>query len=233
MIARRYMGRLLVLLSISMVVFASGCGDAEKLPPDQVIQKSVNAMQGANSFHFTMDTSKLQKPVPGIFITRAEGDVAKPDKLAGDVSGTASGIPVNIKAVVDGQNQYMTDPISGRWMPMSPAFNVIQFFDPSKGVTDILANVKNLSDQGTESVEGNNTYKLGGTVPAEALKALSSEVTATQDLTGTLWIGTDDFLLRKVQLQGPLLGDEPADIVRTIAIKDYNKEVKIETPVIK
>ena len=78
-----------------------------------------------------------------------------------------------------------------------------------------------------------DTYRLKGSVPATALKSLSPEVTATGDLTTTLWIGSSDFLLRRVSLQGPLLSGEPQDLVRTITIKDYNKEVKIETPVVK
>ncbi len=101
-----------------------------------------------------------------------------------------------------------------------------------QGLADIVGGVKNLSGDGTESIEGTDTYRLKGNVPAQALKSLSAEVTATGDLTTTLWIGAGDFLLRKVTLQGPVLSDEPVDIVRTITMKDYNKEVKIETPVV-
>ncbi|HYP40831.1 MAG TPA: LppX_LprAFG lipoprotein, partial [Chloroflexia bacterium] len=103
----------------------------------------------------------------------------------------------------------------------------------SKGVADILANVKGMASDGTENVGGTDSYRLKGMVPATALKSLSQEVTATGDLTTTLWIGAGDFLMRKVELQGPIISGEPADIVRTITVSDYNKEVKIETPVVK
>jgi hypothetical protein len=108
-----------------------------------------------------------------------------------------------------------------------------EFFDPSKGLADILGNVKGLTGDGTESIDGTDTYRLKGSVPAQALKSLSSEVSATGDLTTTLWIGANDFLLRRAQLEGPVLSNEPADISRTINIKDYNKEVTVETPVVK
>ena len=227
------MKRAAVLLAALVVVLVGGCGEAEKLPPEKIIEKAVPAIQAANSFHFMLETSKPDKPPAGIFISRAEGDVVKPDKLAGDLSALFSGLPINVKVVVAGKSQYMTDPASGKWGAMSPAFNVAQFFDPSKGISDILAGVKDLTAEGTESIGGVNTYKLKGSVPAAALKSLSSEVTAQGDLGTTLWVGTDDFLLRKVEIRGPLLTGEPDDIVRTISLSEFNKAVKIETPVVK
>ena len=234
MILHRWKARVgTMVVALGLVASLVACGEPEKLPPDQIIEKAVPAIGGVNSFHFTLETSKLKKAPPGIFITGVDGDVLKPDKLTGSVSATYSGIPVKINVVVDGESQFWTDPASGRWAPMPTELNMAEFFDPSKGLADILGNVKGLAGDGTENIEGADTYRLKGSVPAQALKSLSAEVTATGDLTTTLWIGASDFLLRRAQLQGPVLSDEPADIARTINIKDYNKEVKVETPVVK
>jgi lipoprotein LprG len=200
---------------------------------DQVIQKASAAIKDVNSFHFNLATSKVQSAPAGIFITGVDGDVAKPSKLAGDVTATYSGIPIKVKVVVDGKGQYWTDPTSGAWGPMPAELDMANFFDPSKGVSDILANVKGVTSDGTESIDGTDSYRIKGSVPATALKSLSPEVTATGDLSTTLWIGANDFLLRQVRLQGPLLSNEPKDLVRTINIKNYNEDVKIETPVVK
>lgn len=228
---RKYLG---LLAAVLLVLTAAGCGDNEKpnLPPDQIIQKAVPALQNANSFHFSLDTSKLQKPLPGIFVTKADGDVLRPDKLTGSVSATAYGLPVTMQVVVDGKSQYMTDPASGRWTPMTAQLDVSQYFDPN-GVSEILAGVKSLQADGTENVNNTDCYRLKGTVSAASLKKLSPEVDATGDLAATLWIGSGDFLLRRVQLTGAFFQGEPTDIVRTINMTDYNKQVKIETPVIK
>lgn len=221
-----------IVAAASLVASLAACGGPESMEPAKVIEKAVPAIQGANSFHFTLSTSKIQKAPPGIFITGVDGDVLKPDKLTGSVTATYSGIPVKINVLVDGKSQFWTDPASGRWAAMPTELNMAEFFDPSKGLADIVGGVKNLTGDGTENVEGTDTYRLKGSVPAQALKSLSAEVTATGDLTTTLWVGSGDFLIRKVTLQGPVLSDEPADIVRTITMKDYNKEVKIETPVV-
>ncbi len=226
---KKYLGLACAAL---LILGAAGCGEPEKLTPEQVVEKAIPALQAANSFHFDLQTSKLQKPQPGIFITKAEGDVVKPDKLAGDISATAFGLPVNMKVVVDGKGQYMTDPASGQWTTMSSALDVSQYFDPN-GVSDIIDNVEGLTSDGTETVDGTASYRLKGTVPASALKKLSPEVTAKGDLQTVLWIGSTDFLLRRVQLTGPFFEGEPADIVRIIKMSDYGKMVKIETPVVK
>jgi hypothetical protein len=143
------------------------------------------------------------------------------------------GVPVNIKAVVDGDKQYMTDPGSGAWQSSGLAIDVKQYFNPDKGVADILGSVKGLKSEGKESVQNTECYKLSGMVPASALRSLSPEVTATADLTTTIWIGAGDYLLRQVKLEGPIDVNEPGSIVRTITFSDYGKPVKVETPVVK
>ncbi|MDQ3707460.1 MAG: LppX_LprAFG lipoprotein [Chloroflexota bacterium] len=217
-----------------LVVSAAGCGDPEKpnLTPDQVIEKAIPALQNANSFHFNLETSKLDKPQPGLFVTRADGDVVRPDKMVGEVSALAFGMPVEIKIVVDGDQQYMTDPASGQWSATSSMLNVAEYFNPD-GVGDILGGVKDLQADPNETVDGSDSYRLKGSVPAEALKKLAPVVDATGDLQTVLWIGSGDFLLRRVQLTGPFFQGEPEDIVRTINMTDYNKQVVVETPVVR
>ncbi len=229
---------LLILAAVLGTGGMMGCDSgsptpAPELTPAQIIEKAAPAVQAANSFHFSLETSKLDKAMPGLFITMAQGDVAKPDKLSADVSVSFSGLPLNIKAVVDGDKQFMTDPASGVWQTSSLAIDVKQYFNPARGVSDILGGIKGLAADGKETIDNSECYRLKGNVPASALKSLSPDVTATGDLTTTLWIGTSDYLLRRVRLEGPIDTNEPTNIVRTIGFKDYNQPVKIETPVIK
>lgn len=219
---------------MAVLMLAAGCGgEPQKLPPDQVISKAVPAIKDAQSFHFKLETGKLQSAVGGLFITGADGDVVKPDKLAANISVLFGGQPISMKVVVDGKSQYMTDPLSNRWSNMSSAFDVSKFFDPS-GVADIIANVKAPTDDGTETIGGTDSYRLKGTISISGLKPLSSEIMQKgNDLPVTLWVGSSDFLLRQVRLQGPFINGDPAEVVRTITLSDYNKSVKIETPVVK
>ena len=129
------------LAGLVVVLLTAGCGGPADLPADQVVQKAAPAMQAASSFHFTVDTTKPPKPLAGLFINGAQGDVVKPDKLMADVQATYAGLAITAKVVVDGKSQYMTDPVTGRWAPMSSALNVIQFFDPAKGISEPAASM--------------------------------------------------------------------------------------------
>ena len=221
-----------MLIAALLLPAAAACGGPEDLTPEQVIEKAAPAMQAANSFHVTLETGNIQKTPPGLFLISADGDVVKPDKLQADVSATFGGLPIAVKVIVDGNSQYMTDPASGKWQAMPPALNMAQLFDPSKGVSDMLTNIQDLQSGGTEELGGVPNYILNGNVPASSLRGFSPEVTATADLTATLWIASSDFLLRRARLQGPFTEGEPAEIERTFTFRDYNKPVAIETPAV-
>ena len=224
--------RVVLLSSLMAVLVASGCGDEPvSVDPAEIIKKASAAVQAPQTFHFLLETQKLGKPA-GIWLTKAEGDVMKPDKMVGKMSVLYSGLPLAADVVVDGKSQYWTDPLNKRWMVMPGDFNVAQLFDPAKGVSDILTNLKSPQSDGSEKVGNADTFRLKGAVPPDALRAISGEVNVKADVPITIWVGQSDFLLRRVRLQGPLIEGEPQEVERVITISDYDKAVKIETPVL-
>jgi outer membrane lipoprotein-sorting protein len=213
----------------------SGCGEDEKLPAvsaDEVIKKASTAIQTPKSFHFTLATENMHN-LDGLWLTKADGDALKPDKMRGKVTARRSGFTFTAEVVVDGKNQWWTDPLSGRWEPMPAYFDVSQLFNPAKGAADILASVKGLSSDGEEKILDVSSYRIKGEVPPDSLRALTPEVNVKTNIPVTMWVGGRDFLLRRVRLQGALIEGEPSNIVRIITISDYDKEIKIETPVVK
>jgi lipoprotein LprG len=217
-----------------LVMGAAGCGDEIQrvdISPEEVVKKSSEAIAKPQTFHFTLTTENMHK-LPGLWITDADGDVLKPDKMVGELSARYNGLVLKANVVVDGQSQYWTDPLNRRWGPMPSYFNVAQLFDPAKGISDILAGIKSPSVDGVEKLGESEAYRFKGAVPPDALRAITPEVNAKNDIPTTIWVGKDDFLLRKVYLEGPLIEGEPANIGRTINISDYDKAVTVETPVI-
>ncbi|HKP54171.1 MAG TPA: LppX_LprAFG lipoprotein [Chloroflexia bacterium] len=223
-------------MAIALVAMGlSGCGEDEKLPAisaDEVIKKSSLAIQAPKSFHFSLSTENMHT-LPGLWLTKADGDALKPDKMLGKVTARRSGFTFTAEVVVDGKNQWWTDPLSGRWEPMPAYFDVSQLFNPAKGAADILSSVKGLSSDGDEKIVDVVSYRIKGEVPPDSLRALTPEVNVKTNIPATLWVGGRDFLLRRVRLQGALIEGEPSEVVRIITISDYDKEVKIETPVVK
>ena len=221
------------LLAGVLVMGLAACGEEEKLPAmsaDEVIGKAGPAINTPKSFHFSLSTENMHK-LPGLWLTKAEGDALKPDKLRGKITARNSGFTFTSEVIVDGTNQWWTDPLSARWEPMPAYLNVAQLFNPAKGAADILASIKGLSSDGDEKIGDVASYRVKGSVPPDALKAITPEVNVKTDIPATIWVGAKDFLLRRVRLSGPLIEGEPPDIARIITISDYDREVKIETPV--
>ncbi len=218
---------LLLLLAGSL----SGCGDPPALVPAEIVSKAATATTGITTMHFVVDTNRLQKYPPGLFLSHAEGDVARPDKLQAKAKALIAGAAVEIQAVSYGNEQFMTDPMSGKWGAMSPSMNVLAAFDPNKGISAILANAKNATADGNETVDGVACYRLKTTLAPDQLHDLSSEVDPKAAPVATrLWIASTDFQLRRVALDGPFLLGDPADVKRTIDFSAFNTPVTINKP---
>src|SRR5215210_2524717 len=133
------LGRVGPFLEIALLLgVAAGCGDEGKLPSlpaDEVIKKASAAIQAPNSFHFNLSTENMHT-LPGLWLTRADGDAVKPDKMKGKVTARNSGVTFTSDIVVDGSSQYWTVPVVGGWAPMPPYFNISQLFNPARGAAD-------------------------------------------------------------------------------------------------
>jgi lipoprotein LprG len=208
----------------------AACGDAPVPAATDTIAKAATAMRGVQSMHFALDTNKLDKYPSGLFLLSADGDVAKPDKLHAHAKALLAGFAVQVQVATVGSQQFMSDPASGLWQTMPASFNVLAAFDPNKGISDILANAQNPAADGTESIDGVNCYRLKATLTPDSLRALSTDVNATAPLQSRLWIGADDSFLRQVELDGPLMTDEPSTIVRTIKFTKFNQQFDFPQP---
>jgi hypothetical protein len=47
---------------------------------------------------------------------------------------------------------------------------------------------------------------------------------------GTIWIGKEDRLVRRVRLDGPFGGDDPDDVIRVVTLSKFDEPISIELP---
>jgi hypothetical protein len=67
-------------------------------------------------------------------------------------------------------------------------------------------------------------------VPAAVVAPLVAVKGSARLVPFTLWTGQKDFRLRRVRLEGPVGQAEPADIVRTLEITNFDQKVTIAAP---
>lgn len=232
MVQRHFRGRVVLgLLALAAVLAACDTNPAPTaMAPDEVLRQAAPKMAALKSFHFTLATSKVDKAPSSLYITGADGDLARPGKLQATAKALLLGNAVEVQVVADGAAQYMTDPLSKRWQKIPASFNALALLDPGKAIADILASVQTPTDAGTELVDNVASYRIKATVPPASMQALSPEITATAPLSATLWVGSSDFLIRQVQITGALLKDEPATVVRTLKFSNFDTPVTIQLP---
>jgi hypothetical protein len=231
MLRRSFRGwAVLALLGLAVLAACDTGSGPAAMKPDEVLRQAAPKMAALKSFHFNLTTSKVDKAPASLYITGADGDLARPGKLQATAKALLIGNAVEVQVVADGAAQYMTDPLSKRWQKIPASFNALALLDPGKAVADILAAVQTPTDAGTETVDNVSAYRITTTVPPASMQALSPEITATDPLSATLWVGSTDFLVHQVQITGALLKNEPATVVRTLKFSNFDTPVTIRLP---
>ena len=223
-----------------LALLAYGCADTSPLAtpvptatptpinPQAILDDCGNAMSALASyrFHIEHDDNGGTPLAQGMTLTVASGSVAIPDRLAVDFSGTAGSFAVKGSLIAIGEDVYMTNPLSGEWHAVSSALNPLEFFDPSQGIADILAQVQDPTLISNDVSE----YRIGGTLPADALAPLFGETEPQSSVDVTLAIDRTRLYLMRARLEGRITPTEADGIVRTITLSVFDRPVDIAAP---
>jgi hypothetical protein len=221
-----------ILLVIASMVLA-GCSSSSsvKLTPQDILNKTSESMQAVNSFHFALDQVGGGTPITmGIEMTKASGDIVKPDKIQTTISATAMGAVVEVKMVTVGGTTMMTNPLSGKWEVLSDQFKILAVFDPASGIAAITKSLANPTALQDESVGGTLCYHLKGTISSDTLSPITGAAAKGVAIATEVWVGKEDFLVRQVKLTGKVTDTEKEGIVRTLAFSNFNQNVNISLP---
>ncbi len=226
------------LLPLAAMLSLTACGGTAapaptptpELTEQQIAQRAVDRLSALNSFHFDLSTDTGGKPAgSGFVLLSAKGDVAKPDKLSAALQASVGGFTAMLNYIAAGGKHYMTDPISKQWMEVPPQFNTIAVFSPDTGAPAIVKSMQSLKKQGQEQVDGVDSYHLAGSAPGDVLQPLLG-ASAQSALKSDVWIGSGDFLTRKIVLTGAIFQGEPDTTVRTLLLSKFDTPVSIELP---
>lgn len=222
----------IALIMLVCTVF-TGCSskDAAKLSTEDILAKSYDSMQKAESFHFTMEHDTAGTPISkNILMTKLVGDIVSPDKLKATITGTYSDMAIEVSLVTVSGETYMTNPISGAWEPAPNSFKVLSVFDPGTGIASIIKGLSDVTALDEEKVGKTKCYHLKGNVLSETLAPLTG-VSSTGVKIGTeVWIDKKTFHVQQVKLTGKITDSEADGITRTLVFSDYNKKIDITLP---
>jgi len=163
----------------------------------------------------------------GLEMTSASGDIVRPSKLK--VKVFAGFLEAGVITV--GEVTFMTNPLTGEWEPLPSEFTAVKLFDPDTGIKAIIDKITSAIKLDEEKVAGVLCYHIKGTLDSGDLSAITcGNAIEGVSIDTEVWIGKEDFLLRRIKLEGQITKDEEPGIVRTLSISNFNQPVTIELP---
>lgn len=230
---RRRCGRVVPALCLILTAgFVSACGGGGE--PEQsaaeIIARTATATAAEDRFHFVFDEENGPKSTTGVHLVFAEGDVAVPEKVKADVSGTFQGLPIRSQIVAVGDRTYLKNPLTGKWQDVDVGTNPVSFFDPAKGVLAVIKGATQLERLGSEEVGGVNADHLKGKTTVGSITPLLGNAPGTRLVDVELWVDKESGRLVRLRLSGRVHEEDPAEAVRTVELSRFGVVVPIVPP---
>lgn len=231
------MRRRLTLLALVVAVLAGGVlasacrgsGGAPKADGAEVLRRGAERMDRLKSFHFELEHEKgTTQIVRNLQMVSASGDVAPPDRLRLDAKAKAGPLNIAVGIVAIPGHSYITNPLTGRWE--EEQISVAAFFDPATGVTALMRAATEPRVTGTEKVDGRNTHRIEASVDSGSMTLFTSNPVAGRKLKARAWVGVDDPVLVRVEIEGAVSEGEPADLLRRLTLSKFDEPVQIDAP---
>lgn len=226
------------LISIA-VPLLSGCSESPASSPEltavEIIDRCAEKIETIDSLHIEITQVGGTTPIAmGLEMSKAVGDVVKPDRLKAEITATVSGFPVRVEMISVGNMTFLTNPLTGKWEPFPSKFSSAGIFDPDTGIAAVLRCMTNLSQLEDQNVAGLSCYHIKGNITTDDLVPITRLFTLNSlegaNIAADIWCDTGDFLLRQIRLDGQITAAEKPGIIRTITLSDFNENVEIEIP---
>ncbi len=185
-------------------------------------------MAALDSFRFRLEHAEGGGTplVANLLLTEVSGSVQRPDRLMLEYTGVSGNFVLAGGVASIGGDVYMTHPLSGEWQPVPAEISPLGFFDPSRGIASIMAQVQNAT---LLSYDG-ATYLIIGELPAAALSSLMGNVVADATVDVELQIAARTLYLTQVRIDGRVTLTEHEGIERLISLSDFNEPIDIIAP---
>ena len=216
---------------LAAVLALAACGGSNAPSAQQLIKNAQAAIQKVKSYHFNL---VVDNPGQGgvLTIKTADGDILVPDKLQAKANALVFGSVVNVRIIAIGGKQYVTDPITGSWMPTSGLLDPHTLSDSKTGVGAILGDIQNPSTPTDANVDGTPCWNINGMLDAKYLSGITGGTApAGSMVAATICIGKADNLPYLMRLSGIAAQGDTAKTVRTFKLSKFGETLVITAPI--
>jgi len=195
-----------------------------------LLQNAKKTADATRTLHFDLTSKDVS--LSSTNIVSGNGDLARPDALAGSFSVAISGFVANVKVI--SKNGVFTAqlPFTNHYTRTNPANFGLQdparLFDPSTGLTKLLTLSKNPKLGPRERINGELLDTVTYDIPGASIPVLP-DANPSQPVKMTVAINPSNYQMRSVTLVGPLTS-ATSDSTYTLTLTRYNQHVAITLP---
>jgi lipoprotein LprG len=195
-----------------------------------LLQNAKRTADAAPSLHFKLTSRDVS--LNSTNITGGEGDLVRPDSLAGTFSVAVNGFVATVKVAAKNGVFEAELPFSTHYSRTNPAnFGLqdpAQLFNPQTGLTKLLTLADHPTLGAQERLNGELLDTVTYQIPGASIPVLP-DANPTQPVTMTVAINPSNYQMRAVTLVGPLTS-ATANSTYTLTLTNYDEHVTITLP---
>jgi hypothetical protein len=219
-------------MALALLLMLVACGGSSAPDARQLLAGAQAAMQKVHSYHFNLKVEHAGSSAT-LVIQSADGDLVVPDRLQANAGALVLGSLVQVKIIVVGEKQYMTDPITGRWQATAGLPDPRVLSDSRTGIAALLAQIRNPSTPSESTIDGVACWNTTGKLDASYLRGLLGDQVRTGSLLdASVWIGKSDQLPYQLRLTGVAADGDTSQTVRTLKLSKFNESIVISAPAV-
>ena len=232
---------LAAFLAFSCVAFGIVCGTKDPegptpTPPPApdpiaILQNAADRFETLEFFKFTMVHENGGTPIAfGLVMEDVTGDVAAPDRLQAEIGAFAGNLFFDVTLVAIGDRTFLTNPFTKEFEEIEGGIISSALLDPTTGISGIIRDAVDPVLVGEENMEDVTTYHITSVIDSAQLTSIAPSAEPGLPIDVGIWVGTDDSLVYRIHMVGPMSSDEAPDITRTILPSDFDISVEIAMP---
>ena len=169
--------------------------------PELLLGRAASATGLLETLHFRLEHENGTSPLPlGLRLVTAEGDVGAPNRLKARVRAKSGSLNIDVDVTSVNDRTWITNPFS-RQVQELPGANLRDITDPLALLAVLTRELRDVRVVGREKLDGVETYHLTGTIDSSRLDSVLP-VEPGHSVEAEIWIGRDDSLPRRLQLNG-------------------------------
>jgi hypothetical protein len=216
---------------LCVVLLAAACGaSGSSANPQALLQGAKKTLDNTPGVHFTLQSSNAS--TSGTVIKGGQGDLVRPDKLAGSLDVLVNGFGASVKVIAVGNDVKAQLPFSTGYKKIDPATfglgNPSDLLSPDRGLSNMLTAGTNPQVVGTERIGGELVQEVKSSIPGSAVPLLPNQ-DPSRPVTMIAAINPSNHELRQVTLTGPFVS-KTSDSTFTVTLTNYGEQPQITLP---